>query len=130
MPITKSALLDQEVATSTPRHREAQSPENFAREDVDAGLAPGDLYQPTQLPGSVAGRLKEAAKSMLPDSVFLRLLHHKCIGRYPNLVRPTTFNEKILQRNLRPDPRYISLTDKLAVREYVAAKIEIGRAHV
>ncbi|MFM0340772.1 ATP-grasp fold amidoligase family protein [Paraburkholderia fungorum] len=121
MTTTKSAQFDQETATSTARHREAQSSENFAHEDVS--LAPGDLYQPTQLPASVVGRLKEAAKCMLPDSVFLSLLHHKCIGRYPNLLRPATFNEKILQRNLRPDPRYISLTDKLSVREYVASKI-------
>jgi hypothetical protein len=72
---------------------------------------------------STARRIKEAAKTLLPDALFLSLLHHKCIGRYPNLRRPVTFNEKILQRNLRPDPRFIELTDKLLVREYIARKI-------
>lgn len=67
--------------------------------------------------------MKEAAKSILPDTLFLTLLHRKCIGRYPRLIHPTTFNEKILQRNLRPDPRFVRLTDKLAVREYVADKL-------
>lgn len=68
-------------------------------------------------------RMKEAAKQVLPDTLFLSLLHKKTIGRYPRLIHPTTFNEKILQRNLRPDPRYVSLTDKIAVREYVEKKL-------
>jgi len=51
---------------------------------------------------STLRKLKEAAKSLLPTPVFLSLLHHKEIGRYPNLLRPTTFNEKILQKSLRP----------------------------
>lgn len=80
------------------------------------------LHHYRQAPSRVRA-IKEAAKSLLPDSIFVSLLHHKCIGRYPNLLHPATFNEKILQRNLRPDPRYIDLADKLKVREYIAAKI-------
>ncbi|WP_241023955.1 ATP-grasp fold amidoligase family protein [Burkholderia sp. Ac-20365] len=72
---------------------------------------------------SALRRMKEKAKLILPDTLFLSLLHRKCIGRYPRLVHPATFNEKILQRNLRPDPRYVRLTDKLEVREYVAARL-------
>ena len=53
---------------------------------------------------SVARRIKNSAKSLLPDAVFLSLLHRKCIGRFPKLLRPTTFNEEILQRSLRPAP--------------------------
>ncbi|WP_233806532.1 ATP-grasp fold amidoligase family protein [Paraburkholderia sp. HP33-1] len=68
-------------------------------------------------------KIKEAAKTLLPDALFLSLLHHKCIGRYPHLIRPVTFNEKILQRNLHPDPRYVCLSDKLLVRDYIARKI-------
>jgi hypothetical protein len=68
-------------------------------------------------------KLKEAAKSMLPAPVFLSLLHRKYIGRYPNLLHPTTFNEKILQKSLRPDPWLTELTDKLTVRDYVARKL-------
>ncbi|WP_235024744.1 ATP-grasp fold amidoligase family protein [Caballeronia arvi] len=41
---------------------------------------------------------------------------------------PKTFNEKILQRCLYPDPRFADLTDKLKVREYVARKI--GPVHL
>ena len=68
-------------------------------------------------------RMKDFAKSTLPDSIFLSLLHKKYVGRFPNLMRPATFNEKILQRSLKPDPRYVSLTDKLAVRSYVSGKL-------
>ena len=77
---------------------------------------------------STLRKVKEAAKSLLPAPVFLALLHHKEIGRYPNLFRPTTFNEKILQKNLRPDPWFAELTDKIAVRGYVASKL--GEQHV
>lgn len=73
-------------------------------------------------------KLKDAAKSMLPAPLFLSLLHHKYIGRYPNLLRPTTFNEKILQKSLRPDPWLTELTDKLTVRDYVARKL--GESHL
>jgi hypothetical protein len=98
-------------------------------EEASSGLpSTGHHSHSPQRPDSVARRIKEAAKSLLPDTAFLYLLHHKCIGRYPNLIRPATFNEGILQRNLRPDPRYASLTDKLAVRPYVAGKL--GSQHL
>uniref|UniRef100_E1TEY8 Uncharacterized protein n=1 Tax=Burkholderia sp. (strain CCGE1003) TaxID=640512 RepID=E1TEY8_BURSG len=77
---------------------------------------------------STLRKVKEAAKSLLPAPLFLALLHHKEIGRYPNLFNPTTFNEKILQKSLRPDPWFAELTDKLTVREYVARKL--GEKHV
>jgi hypothetical protein len=79
-------------------------------------------------PNPIIQRLKDSAKQLLPDALFLSLLHRKHIGRFPKLLRPTTFNEKILQRSLRPDPRYGVLTDKLAVREYV--KNKIGERHL
>ncbi|KAA1001643.1 hypothetical protein FVF58_38945 [Paraburkholderia panacisoli] len=66
---------------------------------------------------------KDSAKQLLPDAVFLSLLHWKRIGRFPKLFRPTTYNEKILLRCLRPDPRYSALTDKLTARDYVRDKI-------
>ncbi|CAB3785311.1 D-inositol-3-phosphate glycosyltransferase [Paraburkholderia fynbosensis] len=79
-------------------------------------------------PQSLTRRFKEAGKSLLPDALFLRLLHKKCIGRFPRLRKPITFNEQILQRNLRPDPRYAVLSDKLATRAYVERKL--GSQHV
>lgn len=66
-----------------------------------------------------ARRMKEQMKALLPDLIFLSLLHRKLVGRYPNLRQPRTFNERILVRSLKPDPRYAALTDKIAVRDYV-----------
>ncbi|WP_250536703.1 ATP-grasp fold amidoligase family protein [Caballeronia sp. AZ10_KS36] len=75
-----------------------------------------------------AKTLIDGAKAWLPDSVFLSLLHRHNVGRFPNMWNPRTFNEKILHRCLYPDPRYIDLTDKLKVRDYVADKI--GTRHL
>jgi hypothetical protein len=66
-----------------------------------------------------ARRMKEQMKALLPDLLFVSLLHRKLVGRYPNLRRPRTFNEHILMRSLKPDPRYAALTDKIIVRDYV-----------
>jgi hypothetical protein len=48
------------------------------------------------------------------------LRFHRCHGRWPNLLRPQTFNEKILYRSIY-DRRELFhvLSDKLAVRDYV-----------
>ncbi|MFL9964476.1 ATP-grasp fold amidoligase family protein [Paraburkholderia sediminicola] len=126
MTTTKSAQFDGEAPASASRHQDAVASEDDAA--AEAGRIPVDPYRlpPHSVP--LVRRMKEAAKSVLPDALFLSLLHHKCIGRYPNLLRPATFNEKILQRSLRPDPRYINLTDKLLVREYIAGKI--GEEHL
>jgi hypothetical protein len=77
---------------------------------------------------AIIQRVKDSAKQLLPDALFLSLLHRKHLGRFPRLLRPTTFNEKILQRSLNPDPRFSALTDKLAVREYVRRKV--GEKHL
>jgi hypothetical protein len=121
MTTTESAQFGADAATSALRRPEAGLPEDAASNELTP--ASGKLEHSPQRPDSVARRIKEAAKSLLPDAAFLYLLHRKCVGRYPNLTRPTTFNEKILQRNLRPDPRFAGLADKLTVREYVAAKL-------
>jgi hypothetical protein len=126
MTTTQSAQLDEEAAVSGLLRKESEPHADILSADVLH--SPADLHQPQQQSASVVRKIKEAAKSILPDSLFLSLLHHKCIGRYPNLLRPATFNEKILQRSLRPDPRYFVLTDKLSVREYIAAKI--GEEHL
>jgi hypothetical protein len=126
MTTIKSAQFDGNAAVAAPRHKETVLAEDIASAEVGRVLI--DPYKLPQQHGSATRRIKETAKSLLPDALFLSLLHHKCIGRYPNLIRPVTFNEKILQRNLRPDPRYIGLTDKLGVREYIAAKL--GAEHL
>ena len=68
------------------------------------------------------------AKRLLPDSAFMQIQHRRLIGRWPNLRRPVAFNEAILQRCLNPDMRWVALTDKLAVREYVREKV--GEEHL
>ncbi len=124
MPTTEYAQADEEMRVSAPVRESAGSSATFvARELPEEAVLRGPV--PSQ---SAMRRMKEKVKLMLPDPLFLSLLHRKCIGRYPRLVHPATFNEKILQRNLRPDPRYVRLTDKLTVREYVAAKL--GEEHV
>ncbi len=72
---------------------------------------------------SLSKRLLDSAKVFLPDDVFLSFVHRRRIGRFPNLKRPLTFNEQILSRCLHPDPRYVDLSDKLAVRDFIARKI-------
>jgi hypothetical protein len=72
---------------------------------------------------SLSKKLIGVAKDLLPDYVFLSVHHLKKVGRFPNLMKPTTYNEKILYRCLHPDPRYANLTDKLTVRDYVKSKI-------
>lgn len=121
-----SAQLHEEAAASILLRKELELHKEKVLAEASQSLA--ELYQSPAQSGSVIKRIKEAAKSMLPDSLFLSLLHQKYIGRYPDLNRPVTFNEKILQRSLRPDPRFIGLTDKLSVRDYIAGKI--GAEHL
>jgi hypothetical protein len=92
---------------------------------TDSPLKKPATMQPT---ASLNRKIKEGAKSMLPDALFLTLMHRKFIGRFPRLLHPVTFNEKILQRSLKPDSRYADLTDKLTVRDYVRTKL--GEEHL
>jgi hypothetical protein len=124
MPTTDYAQAEEEVRVSAPDRDTGVASETFVTHELpEEAVLRGPV--PSQ---SAMRRMKEKAKLFLPDTLFLSLLHRKCIGRYPRLIRPATFNEKILQRNLRPDPRYERLTDKLAVREYVTGKL--GAEHV
>lgn len=124
MPTSEYAQADEQIRASIVGAEAAVPPANRAiRELPEDAVLKGPV--PSQ---SAMRRMKEKVKLMLPDTLFLSLLHRKCIGRYPRLSNPATFNEKILQRNLRPDPRYVRLTDKLTVREYVASKL--GEEHV
>jgi hypothetical protein len=73
-------------------------------------------------------KLLHGVKCFLPDYAFLFLSHRRRIGRWPNLMHPSTFNEMVLNRCLRPDMGWVELTDKLNVREYVKRKI--GEDHL
>jgi hypothetical protein len=72
--------------------------------------------------------IKSILKTCLPDEVrdlvFAVRQHKRVHGEYPRILRPRTFNEKILRRKVF-DRRAIFTTfaDKYAVREYVAARV-------
>ena len=68
-------------------------------------------------------RVLKGAALLMPDNWYLAFSHRRRIGRFPNLKRPSAFNEMILMRCLNPDPRWSSLADKLSVREYVKERI-------
>ncbi|VXC18111.1 conserved hypothetical protein [Burkholderia sp. 8Y] len=67
--------------------------------------------------------LVDGAKACLPDKMIMSLVHRRRIGRFPDLRQPVTFNEQILRRCLCPDKRFAKLSDKLAVRNFVAGRI-------
>lgn len=99
---------------------------------VKAAVAPAASERS---PDADAATLREAvkavwhgAKRLLPDYAFMQIQHRRLIGRWPNLRHPVAFNEAVLRRCLHPDMRWVQLTDKLAVREYVREKV--GDAHL
>ena len=62
--------------------------------------------------------------NFLPDSVDVKLLYLAILGRWPNLLNPQTFNEKINWLKLHDrNPLYTTLVDKYAVKKWVANKI-------
>lgn len=72
-------------------------------------------------------RLRSRVRSLFPDdlqdlyvAVRVHKIHH---GRYPNLIRPRTFNEWIARRKaLDRRPILTRFADKYAVRDYVAER--------
>lgn len=76
----------------------------------------------TTLRGAVKA-MWHGAKRLLPDYAFMQIQHRRLIGRWPNMRHPAAFNESILLRCLHPDMRWVELTDKLAVRDYVRQKV-------
>jgi hypothetical protein len=73
-------------------------------------------------------KLRSLAKLGLPrivsDLIFAINTHRRIHGEFPRILRPRTFNEKILRRKVF-DRRAILTTfvDKLAVRDYVANRV-------
>ena len=68
--------------------------------------------------------IKERVKKALPSWLILIRMYRKAHGVFPNLVRPATFNEKILYRMLF-DRRLVlaQVADKVAVRPYVESRL-------
>jgi len=98
-----------------------------AQPGADTSGAHASAADHTALHG-VLKAMWHGAKRLLPDYAFMLIQHRRLIGRWPNMRRPKAFNESILLRCLHPDMRWVELTDKLAVRDYVREKV--GEAHL
>lgn len=75
-----------------------------------------------------AKSLAKAVVSYLPDpigtSVVILLKFHRDFGRYPNILAPKTFNEKVQFRKMFDRRQHLSVwADKYAVRDYVSGRI-------
>ena len=69
-----------------------------------------------------------AVNRQLPDpfniAFFILEQYRQKFGRYPNVLNPVTFNEKIQARKLFDRrPILATIADKLAVRDYVAGRV-------
>jgi hypothetical protein len=75
-----------------------------------------------------ATMLRAIARKYVPrvvrDLIFGIKMHRAAHGEYPRLVRPRTFNERILRRKVFDRrPVLAQLADKYAVRHYVAQRL-------
>lgn len=58
---------------------------------------------------------------IVPDSWFLRIKFYRNFGRFPDLVHPRTFNEKLQWLKLHDrNPLYTRMVDKYEAKKYVA----------
>lgn len=79
-------------------------------------------------PNGVLTAAWRVAKRLLPDYAIVQIQYRRQMGRWANLRHPKAYSDSILLRCLQPDMRWVELTDKLAVRDYVRDKI--GEAHL
>ena len=74
--------------------------------------------------GTLSGGLRSLPAPTLAEIRQVFRDYHKSFGRYPNLVRPRRFSEKIQWRKLFDlDPIYAEVTDKLTARDFIAARV-------
>lgn len=89
-------------------------------------LALGTFYKTNDL-ASAWRSFGQAALARLPDRLAISLLFAKHLRRWPDLDHPRTFSEKLNARKLgRRDPRLPALADKVAVKEFVRARLGEG----
>lgn len=63
-------------------------------------------------------------RSMLGDMLHLKIYMYLCLGYWPQIQNPRTFNEKIAHRKLfTNNPLFSDIEDKYKVREYVKQKV-------
>lgn len=68
--------------------------------------------------------IKNQLLHFLPDSLYLRYVYWRCMGKWLNLSNPQTFNEKLQWLKLHDrNPLYTMLVDKYAVKKWAADKI-------
>lgn len=66
-------------------------------------------------------RIKQFLKNRIPDSLYLKIVYKKRIGKKLNLKNPITFNEKLQWLKLHNrKPEYTIMVDKYEVKKYVA----------
>lgn len=71
----------------------------------------------------MSGLSRRGLLNFVPDALFLRLQYYLKLGRRLNLAQPSLYNEKLQWLKLHDHrPEYCTYVDKLAVRDYVAAK--------
>jgi hypothetical protein len=69
-------------------------------------------------------QLKRPFRSALPDWLVLSLLYRKAHGRFPSLLEPTTFTDKVLWRTaFDRRPILAQISDKSRARDYVVAAL-------
>lgn len=71
----------------------------------------------------LARKARKSITSRVNDRLYVSFVYRREFGRFPNLNDPQTFNEKICRRRFDPEPVYTILSDKHAVRDYVAATV-------
>lgn len=60
----------------------------------------------------------------MADEPYLRRMYRALLGRKPDFDHPRTFNEKLNWMKLHDrDPRYVTVTDKLAARGFVESRV-------
>ena len=66
-------------------------------------------------------RLCWGVLNCLPDAVAVRIFYFRTFRRFPNLSKPSTFNEKITWRKLhQPNERFKIFADRIAVKPEIA----------
>jgi len=71
--------------------------------------------------------IKAQIRRRLPHWVILIREHRRMHGEFPRIIRPVTFSEMILRRNLFDRRSLLTcIADKVAVRSYVESRLGLG----
>lgn len=74
-------------------------------------------------------QFKSTVIRMIPDTIYIKMMYRKKIGKKLNLKKPKTFNEKLQWLKIYDrNPFYTTIVDKVSAKEY-AAKV-IGKKYI